>query len=168
MRELGTDEATAFRLLIVAIVATAVCTLPAGWLGDRYGKKSVLLAGLVAMGLGALAGSQVRTVEQAVVALVVTGAANALCTAVLLPLLADLIPRRRAGEFTGLGSAVWEFAQPLGAALAGMAADATGTLRSAMLAAGLFLLLSALLLTLVRTPAAAPTLPDRSARTPAG
>lgn len=168
VRELGTDEATAFRLLMVAIVATAVCTLPAGWLGDRYGKKTVLLAGLVAMGLGALAGSQVRTVPQAVAALLVTGAANALCTAVLLPLLADLIPRRRAGEFTGLGSAVWEFAQPLGAALAGLAADATGTLRSAMLAAGLFLLLSALLLTRVHAPSAQAVLPQRSAVAGAG
>jgi MFS family permease len=119
------------------------------------------------MGLGALAGSQVRTVEQAVVALAVTRTANALCTAVLLPLLADLIPRQRAGEFTGLGSAVG-FVQPLGAALAGLAADATGTLRSAMLAAGLFLLLRALLLTPVRIPAAALTPPDRSAQTPAG
>ena len=160
--ELETDEATAFRLLMVAIIATAVFTLPAGWLGDRYGKKRTLLAGLVLLGLAVLVGSQVRTVEQAVLALVVTGTGNALCSVLLFPLLADLIPRERAGEFTGLGSAVWELAQPLGAVLGGLAADATGSLRATLVAAGLLTLISGALLLPVRATESPPG--DRSAR----
>jgi maltose/moltooligosaccharide transporter len=151
--ELGTDEGTAFHLLMVAILATAIFTLPAGWLADRLGKKPVLLSGLCAFGLAVLVGSQVRTVDQAVLALAATGAANAVCTALLFPLLADLIPARRAGEFTGLGAAVWEFAQPLGAMLGGLAADLTGTLRGALVGAGLLTLVSFALLFRVRPSA---------------
>jgi maltose/moltooligosaccharide transporter len=154
VNELGTDEATAFRLLMVAIGSTALCTLPAGWLGDRFGKKPVLLVGLVAFGLVVLVGSQVRTVEQAVVALAFTGAANGVCTALLFPLLADLIPGERAGEFTGLGTAAWELAQPLGAVLGGLGADLTGTLRTALLAAGVMLLVAGALLVPVKPEAA--------------
>jgi maltose/moltooligosaccharide transporter len=146
VNELGTDQSTAFQLLMVAIGTTALVTLPAGWLGDRFGKKPVLLVGLVAFGVVVLVGSQVRTVEQAVVALAATGAANGVCTALLFPLLADLIPSERAGEFTGLGTAAWELAQPLGAVLGGLGADLTGTLRAPLLAAGLALLVASALL----------------------
>jgi MFS transporter, UMF1 family len=146
VNELGTDESTAFQLLMVAIGTTALFTLPAGWAGDRWGKKPVLLTGLVAFGLVVLVGSQVRTVEQAVVALAATGAANGICTALLFPLLSDLIPGERAGEFTGLGTAAWELAQPLGAVLGGLSADLTGTLRTPLLAAGIALLAAGALL----------------------
>lgn len=152
VQELGTDEATAFRLLMLPLLAAAVISLPAGWLGDRFGKQRVLLVGLVLMGVSVLVGSQVRTVEQAAAALLVTGAANGLCSVLLFPLLADLIPRDRAGEFTGLGSAVWELAQPLGAVAGGLAADATGSLRPTLAAAGLLVLVSGALLLRVRPP----------------
>jgi MFS-type transporter involved in bile tolerance (Atg22 family) len=137
---------------MLAIVATAVCTLPAGWLGDRLGKKPVLGAGLILYGVAIIIGSQVRSVEHAALALMATGAANGVCTALLFPLLTDLIPRERAGEFVGLGSAAWELAQPLGAMLGGLAADATGSLRTALVAAGVLVLVSWALLQRVRAP----------------
>ncbi|HEX2035380.1 MAG TPA: MFS transporter [Chloroflexota bacterium] len=156
VEELGTDEPTAFRLLMIPLAATAVASLPAGWLGDRYGKRRILMVGLCLMGTSVLIGSQVRTVEQAAAALLVTGVANALCSVLLFPLLADMIPRRRAGEFTGLGSAVWELAQPVGAVLGGLAADVTGSLRSTLGVAGLVVLVSAAVLLAVHPPAQAP------------
>jgi maltose/moltooligosaccharide transporter len=151
-QELGTDEATAFRLLMLPLLTAAVVSLPAGWLGDRFGKRRVLLVGLVLMGGSVLVGSQVRTVEQAAAALLVTGIANGLCAVLLFPLLADLIPRERAGEFTGLGAAAWELAQPLGAVAGGLAADATGSLRATLATAGLLVLVAAALLLRVRAP----------------
>jgi Na+/melibiose symporter-like transporter len=155
VNELGTDESTAFQLLMVPVLATVVFTWPAGWLGDRVGKKPVLFMGLVLMGLSVMIGSQVQTVVQAVVVLTITGAANALCTVLLFPLLADLLPADRAGEFTGLGAGVWELAQPLGAVVGGMAADATGTLRATLLLASVLTLMSAALLTRVHAPGGA-------------
>lgn len=153
--ELETTEAAAFQLFIVAVAGTAVGTLPAGWLGDRIGKKQVMLVGLVMFGITTLIGSQLRTVESAMVAMAVIGIANAACTVPLLPLLADLIPRNRAGEFTGIGTGVWEFAQPLGAVAGGAIADATGSLRWSLVAAGVLVLIAGLLLTPVRAPRSA-------------
>jgi MFS transporter, UMF1 family len=153
VNELHTDETTAFQLLMVPVIATVIFTWPAGWLGDRCGKKPVLFAGLVLMGGAVLVGSQVQTVAQAAAILVVTGAANALCTVLLFPLLTDLLPKDRAGEFTGLGAGVWELAQPLGAVLGGLAADMTGTLRATLAVAALLTFVAAALLLRVRTPA---------------
>lgn len=156
VNELGTDEGTAFRLLMLAIISTAAFTVPGGWLGDRYGKPRVFAAGLALYGVAILIGSQARTVEQAAAVLVVTGAANGIATALMFPLLSDLIPRERAGEFVGLGTAAWELAQPLGAALGGLGADLTGSLRTSLAAAGLLVLVSWLLVRRVRVPRAEP------------
>lgn len=150
--ELDTTEGVAFQLFIIAVAGTALGTLPAGWVGDRIGKKPVMLVGLAVFGVTALVGSQLRTPESAMVAMFVIGLANAASTVPLLPLLADLIPRDRAGEFSGIGTGVWEFAQPFGAVAGGLIADATGSLRWTLIAAGLFVLLAGLLLVPLRAP----------------
>ncbi len=147
--ELGLDTGTAFLLLLVAALSTALFALPAGALGDRLGKRPVLIAGLLGFGACCLVGAAVQTGAQAFVVLALIGAANAVCTVLLFPLLADLLPPERAGELTGLGSGVWSIAQPLGAVAAGLMADATGTLRGALVLAGLLTLASGLLLTRV-------------------
>ena len=157
--ELETTEAVAFQLFIVAVAGTALGTLPAGWIADRIGKKQVMIVGLAAFGITALVGSQLRTVESAMVAMFVIGLANAACTVPLLPLLADLIPRDRAGEFSGIGTGVWEFAQPFGAIVGGAIADTTGSLRWTLVLAGVLVLVSGVLLTRVRAPRVDPTTP---------
>jgi MFS family permease len=150
VNELGTDESTAFLLVMVPLFTTIVFAAPAGWLGDRFGKKPILGVGLIAMGASVMLGSQVQTVPQAVVLLAIVGAANALAFVMLFPLLADLMPHDRSGEFSGLGSGVWELAQPLGAFLGGMSADVTGSLRTTLFFASLSIFLAAALLTRVR------------------
>ncbi len=150
--ELDTTEGVAFQLFIIAVAGTALGTLPAGWLGDRIGKKPVMLVGLAVFGVTALVGTQLRTPESAMVAMFVIGLANAASTVPLLPLLADLIPRDRAGEFSGIGTGVWEFAQPFGAIAGGLIADATGSLRWTLIAAGVFVLMAGVLLVPVRAP----------------
>lgn len=152
VNELGADASTAFRLLMVAIASTAIFAPVAGWLADRFGKRPVLLTGMTLFGSIVIIGSQVRSVEEAFVAMAVVGVANAACAVLLLPALADLIPPSRAAELTGLGGAVWELSQPLGAALAGSIADATGSLRPALVLGGLLPLVGAVVLLWVRFP----------------
>jgi Na+/melibiose symporter-like transporter len=149
--ELGVEPGSAFLLLMVAVAMTALFAVPAGMLGDRLGKKPVLMVGLFGYGAGCVLGAGAQDAMQAFVILAAVGAANAACTVLLLPVLADLIPRSRAGELTGLGSGIWSIAQPLGAAGAGLLADLTGSLRAALLLAGLLTLASAALLTTVRS-----------------
>ena len=154
--ELGTSEQTAMGLFLVVVISTIVCALPVGWLADRYGKRRMMLVGLVFCAGAAIVGSQVRTVEQAFVMLSIVGVGNALATVPQLPLLTDLIARERAGEMSGVGGAVWELSQPLGAIFAGGLADIVGTLRISLLMAGVSLAIAALLLTRVTAPPAAP------------
>lgn len=160
VRELGTTEDEAVRLFLIVVVSTVIFALPAGWLVDRFGKKRILMLGLGLSAAAAIAGSQVQTVPQAVVMLALVGASNALATVPQLPLLTDLIAKERAGEMTGVGSAVWELSQPLGAICAGALADMAGTLRVSLLMAGIALAMGTLLLTRVTAPAV--SVPERA------
>lgn len=154
---LGTDEATAFQLMMVAVGSTALAALPAGVLGDRFGKKQVLSAGLTLFAAVALVGSQTQTVEQGVVVMALVGTANAVIASLAFPLLTDLMPSDRKGEFTGLGSLVWSLAQPIGSTLAGLTVDLTGSFRTVFLVAGLAIALSVLGLQTVHPPARLPS-----------
>lgn len=114
----------------------------------------MLAAGVLAFGLIALVASQVQSVPQALLAMGVVGLANGVWTALNVPLLMDLVPSDRAGEVSGLASAVWSFAQPIGALIAGLLIDATGTYRSSFIGAALLVLASFALLLLVHPPKA--------------
>ena len=79
--------------------------------------------------VAALAGSQVQDMTSAIPVMILVGLGNAAPTALHLPLLADLVPRKRAGAFMGYANMVWSVAQPLGAFLAGMLVDFTDSYR---------------------------------------
>ncbi len=160
--ELGTTEEEAIRLFLIVVVSTVLFALPAGWLVDRYGKKRILMLGLVLSAIGAAVGSQVQTVQQAMIMLAIVGVSNALATVPQLPLLTDLIAKERAGEMTGVGSAVWELSQPLGALAAGALADMAGTLRISLFMAGVALAVAAALLTRVNAPTVSPDVRRRA------
>lgn len=150
---LGTSEGEAFQLFLPAMAGTIIGAIPAGIIADRRGKLPVLAVGVLAFGIIALVASQVQNVPQALLAMGIVGLANGVWTALNVPLLMDLVPPRRAGEVSGLASAVWSFAQPVGALVAGLLIDATGTYRSSFIGAALLVLVSFALLLTVRPPA---------------
>ena len=157
---LGTSEGDAFQLFLPAMAGTIVGAIPAGFAADRLGKRPVLAAGVLAFGLVALVASQVQNVPQALAAMAIVGLANGVWTALNVPLLMDLVPADRAGEVSGLASAVWSFAQPIGALVAGLLIDVTGTYRSSFIGAALLVLVSFALLLLVRPPHDRPQVPS--------
>ena len=152
VHELGLSEGTAFFLVMLIVLCTAVFAYPAGYLGDRYGKQRVQSAGLLFYAVAILVGSQVRTMAQILPAIVVVGLGNTIPTVLAFPMLADLIPRSRAGEFTGLGSMLWSISQPLGALLGGALFDVTGGYRATFIFAGVMMIVSFALLQTVRPP----------------
>jgi len=149
---LGTSEGEAFQLFLPAMAGTIVGAIPAGFIADRRGKRPVLAAGVLGFGLVALVASQVQNVPQALIAMGIVGLANGVWTALNVPLLMDLVPSDRAGEVSGLASAVWSFAQPVGALIAGLLIDFTGTYRSSFVGAAVLVLISFALLLTVRAP----------------
>ncbi len=129
-------------LFLVLVLSTAVGTVAVGLLADRLGKRRVLHGGLVLFALAALAASNVTTVDAALPVMVLAGLGNACPTVLAVPLLADLLPPKRAGEFLGLGSAIWSVVQPLGSFLAGSLVDSMGSNRWAFGFAALFMALA--------------------------
>ncbi len=149
---LGLSEGAAFQLLLPALAGTIVAAVPAGYLADRRGKKPVLATGLLLYALVALVASQVATLPQALAAMGVVGLTNGVWTALYVPLLVDLVPAERAAEMTGLGSAVWSFAQPVGAVVAGLLIASADSYRVSFVGAAAFIFLSFLLLLFVHAP----------------
>ena len=150
--ELHLDEGTSFLLVMLLVLCTGVFAYPAGYLGDRFGKKRVQSFGLAFFAIAILVGSQARTIEQLLPAIVFVGIGNTIPYVLNYPMLADLIPKDRAGEFTGWGSMLWSVCQPIGALLAGALADVTGTYRSAFIFAGVMMVVSFVALQSVNAP----------------
>lgn len=120
VKELGMSEGDSFLLALPALGGSIVGAVIAGFLADRIGKKPVLAIALAYFAVVALIGSQAQTVMQAYIAMAVIGIGNGALTALIVPLLVDLVPPERAAEMTGLGSGVWSLAQPVGALVAGV------------------------------------------------
>ena len=152
VHELGMSEGEAFGLALPALGGSVIGAIVAGIAADRVGKKPILAAALAFMGVGAAVAAQVQTPLQAYVALAVLGLANGAITALVVPLLVDLVPPSRAAEMTGLGSGIWSLSQPIGALLAGAIVAAGDSYRLAFVGAAAFVLFSFLTLLTVRAP----------------
>ena len=91
----------------------AALLLPAGALGDRFGRKRALLAGLVVFAAGSVVGGMATGAEQIILGRVITGMGAALVMPATLSLLTTIFPpheRRRAiatwAGFAGAGGAL--------------------------------------------------------------
>lgn len=93
------DIALYTAVLPLTFVAMAI---PAGWLGARWGRRRVILLGLLLMTPALLLGSQVPTATWLLPLLAYLGAAWALVNVNSLPLVYDFGPAERIGLLTGL------------------------------------------------------------------
>ncbi len=120
IKALGVSSGTAFFLLIILVLCTALGAVPAGLLADRVGKEPVLVGGMALFAVGTLLASQAPSLGWVIPLMVLVGLGNACPTALAIPLLSDLSPAARMGEFIGLGSFVWSVVQPAGSFCAGL------------------------------------------------
>lgn len=101
-------------------LASAGLLLPAGKLGDRFGRRATLLAGLVVFGASSLVASQVTTASELIATRVLMGAGGAMIMPMALAALPVLFPqdaeRGRAVAVTAVGTML---GLPLGPLLAG-------------------------------------------------
>ncbi len=168
-KALGVSSGTAFFLLIILVLCSAIGAVPAGLLADRIGKKPVLIAGLVLFALGTLGGSRAPSVAWEIPAMVLVGLGNACPNALVIPLLADLVPPTRVGEFIGLASFVWSIAQPIGSFCAGLfvTSAAPSTYRHTFIWAGVLIALAAVAMVAVQPSSPPPLEPRTFAPSPA-
>ena len=151
--EIGMSEAETYWVLLAFLVATAIFAVPAGWLGDRFGRKPVMAWALLAFAVLIFYGSQSTDRVVVIVVLALAGIANAFTTVLAYPLFTVMVPPRRMGELTGMSTMVWSLAQPLGATGFGALADVTGTLRTVMMGGAASMVVALAVLLTVRVAA---------------
>lgn len=123
---LGATVGEAQLLPALMLLSTTLLALPAGKLGNRFGKQPVMWVGYVLMGLAALFALVIGTVEQGVAIFLLAGVGNSAIVVLNIPLLADLVPRQHMGTATGALAASGSLAAPVASLLAGGLSDAFG------------------------------------------
>jgi len=100
-------------------LALAVAMLPSGLLGDRFGRKKVMIAALALFGLGSVACAFSTSPEELIAARVELGLAGAALTVMALSAVTVLFPERERARAIGIWSAANFLALPLGPILGG-------------------------------------------------
>ena len=124
---------------IAVAVSTLLGSVPAGWLGARFGRRRMSLVGLGGMAAACVVLHFVPTLAAAVAALFVFGLSWSIPVANLAPMALELGTAARAGALAGAYLFVQSAAGVLGPALVGEWFDLAGSRRA------LFLLLAAFL-----------------------
>jgi len=115
VNELGVSEGLAPTLFGLAGVTFILFTIPAGFIGERFGRRKTIMAGILLFGLDMVLGYFVTTSTQIGIVLAVSGIGWALINVNTLPMVIDTTDDERLlGTYTGL----YYFASQVGAAFA--------------------------------------------------
>jgi cyanate permease len=130
-KHLGMRLGDAAALRVVGVVAFLLAAVPSAWLATRLGRRQTVTLGLllVMFTYGATA-AWVATPEAYALVLGVGGIGGALVLVNILPLVFDLGADTQYGTCTGLVAVPVQAAAVLGASVAGVLVEATGTQRT--------------------------------------
>jgi len=123
---LGATVGEAQLLPALLLLSTTLLAWPMAWLGNRHGKRRTIAGGLVVMGLAALSGLIITTKSEGAIVFLLAGVGNAAILVLIVPLLAELVPRSRMGAATGLLAAAGSAAAPAASLVGGALADLFG------------------------------------------
>ncbi|MEU0935187.1 MFS transporter [Embleya sp. NPDC005971] len=102
------------------IVVFAALMLPAGLIGDRYGRRRFLLVGLAIFGVGSVVGALVGSVEGVIAARALMGIGGAFIMPLSLSILPALFPAAERGKAISVWAASTALGIPLGPILGGL------------------------------------------------
>ncbi|KUJ39708.1 MFS transporter [Streptomyces sp. MI02-2A] len=122
-RDLGASTGEQQWMADAYIVVFAALMLPAGLLGDRFGRRRMLVAGLAVFLAGSLAGALVDDVTSVIVARAVMGIGGALVMPLTLAVLPSLFGPDERPRAVGAVSAASALGLPLGPIIGGWLLD---------------------------------------------
>lgn len=134
-----TSVANASLGFIAVAVSTLIGSMPAGWLGARFGRRRMTLIGLAGMILASVLMHFVPTLGAAVGVLFLFGLSWSIPVANLPPMAFELGTAARAGALAGAFLLVGSAAGVLGPALVGGWFDVAGSRRALFVLLALFL-----------------------------
>lgn len=123
---LGLDPGAIGVILTTASVITIFVSIPIGSLGDRIGKKELLIPGLLTLVLGnvcLLTGDGTTTVFVITTVLISLGVVS---NSMLSALVADLVPEKHVGRGMGMYRFMSDFGVVLGPIILGVVVDQAG------------------------------------------
>lgn len=106
------------------LLAVAVVVPVAGQLGDLYGRRALLLAGVAIFVVGSLLAGLAATMPQLILFRAVQGLGAGVLTASAYAVLGDLYPPSELGRYNGLLSGVYGLASVIGPVVGGLITDA--------------------------------------------
>src|SRR5436190_20640244 len=124
---------------IAVAISTLVGSIPAGWLGARYGRRRMSLVGIAGMAISCVVMHLVSTLSSAVVVLFFFGLSWSLPVANLTPMALELGTAARAGSLAGAFLLVQSMAGIIGPSLVGSWFDITGSKRALFVLLATFL-----------------------------
>jgi maltose/moltooligosaccharide transporter len=134
-----TSVADASLGFIAVAISTLIGSIPAGWLGARYGRRRISLIGIGGMAVSCLALHFVPTLAAAVAMLFVFGLSWSFPVANLTPMALELGTAARAGSLAGAFLLVQSVAGVVGPSVVGVWFDVTGSKRALFVLMTVFL-----------------------------
>ena len=154
---LGVDEGSGTQMLTAFAAALILFAIPSGLIATRIGRRPTILAGLIGMVVGLMAGFFIRNSTVLLILLAVMGGFWALVNINSLPMVYELGGREHIGAFTGLYYFASSAAAITGPILAGGLIDLSGKNYGTLwIFSGVFLGAAAFLMTRVRIQAGEP------------
>ena len=124
---------------IAVAISTLLGSIPAGWLGARYGRRRMSLIGIAGMAIACAILHVVPTLTLAVSVLFLFGLSWSMPVANLTPMALELGTTARAGSLAGAFLLVQSVAGIVGPSIVGVVFDITGSKRSLFVLLTIFL-----------------------------
>ncbi|ODA73251.1 MFS transporter [Streptomyces sp. AVP053U2] len=104
--EFGASQNTVLWIINIYTLALAALLLPLGAIGDRLGRKPMLIAGLVVFGVASIAAGLAPTAEVMLGARVASGVGAAMIMPITLAVITSTFPEERRGNAIGVWTGV--------------------------------------------------------------
>jgi EmrB/QacA subfamily drug resistance transporter len=102
------------------LLATAASVPIYGWLGDRYGRRNILIWALVIFSLGSIVGAMAQNMSQMIIGRVIQGLGGGGLMSLSQALIAELIPPRERAKYQGYFASMFACASIGGPVIGGL------------------------------------------------
>jgi MFS family permease len=149
--DLGSSAATAGVFVTLHNGPSIIARIGGGWLGDKYGKRRLMIISAVFSLMVMLLGWQmIRTQSQLMVFAPILGIGTTLAIGLFAPYLGDLFGRDKVGSLFAVLTLGWGLIGGLGPIIWGVIFDTFGSYRPALLVSALCFVVALVALLLIR------------------
>lgn len=150
--DLGSTDATAGVFVTLFNGPSILARISSGWLGDKYGKKRIMIFGSVFSALVMLTGWLIiDSSNQLIVYAIIFGIGAGFTSTLFAPYLGDLFGRQNIGASFGILTLSWGLIGGLGPTIWGVVLETSGSYNLALLISSMCYALAGVMLFMVRS-----------------